>query len=425
MIIASLLIALLPVEGPFADLDYADAQARAVEQQKLLFVDFTASWCQPCKKMERDTWSNAEVVAWLRDHAVTIQVDVDEQKELARQFEVGAMPTVVVVRGDSEFDRVIGYKDAGEFLAWARDVAAGKRSSDELMQRARELADSEDVDARYDLASDLLQAGQHDLALEHYLWLWPATREVPGMYGVRLSFMLGDMAELAEAHPPARTAFEKILEGLQAEVDCEGIPDQLAWGEWSSMCKSFGQEPRIERWYERHRDAEGRLFAGELAAGQDALVAQQIRAEVFKVLLVRDRREDAVRVIGDASKYALEAIERYERIVGTTAEMDEPSRDEIVEFSRRAMAAEVSAVYAALLAVGQSEDAAAVARLLIDRLDTPGVRLALVGAALSVAPSEPSLERWLDEAEASGEAARTRSLRRRLERARKAEQVDR
>jgi hypothetical protein len=192
------------------------------------------------------------------------------------------------------------------------------------------------------------------------------------------------------------------------------------------MCKSLGQEARIERSYERHRYAEGRLFAGApRATGQDALVAQRIRAEVCEVLLGRDRPEDAVRVIDDSRAYALDVIERYERIIETSSDMVESSQSELQDFSRRRIAVEVSAVYAALLSVGKSEDATEVARLLLDRLDTPDARLALVGAALKVDPSDPSLDRWLDEAEASGEASRVRSLRRRLERARKTEQADR
>src|SRR6185503_17663836 len=117
---------------PFAELDYETALAQSKEKQKLLFVDFTATWCSPCKKMEHDTWPQAEVVAWLKANAIAIQVDVDRQAALAQRFSIEAMPTVVVLRGGEEFDRIVGYRDAPQFLAWAKDVAGGKRTSDEL-----------------------------------------------------------------------------------------------------------------------------------------------------------------------------------------------------------------------------------------------------------------------------------------------------
>jgi len=91
-------LAALSADAPIADLDYTAALARAKEHRELLLVDFTASWCQPCKRMETDTWESEEVVAWLGEHALAIQVDVDERQELAKQLHVKAMPTVVVVR---------------------------------------------------------------------------------------------------------------------------------------------------------------------------------------------------------------------------------------------------------------------------------------------------------------------------------------
>jgi thiol-disulfide isomerase/thioredoxin len=117
-------------DGPFADLPYEAALTRAKEQEKLLFVDFTASWCGPCKKMDADTWRNAEVGSWLAERAIAVQVDVDQRKDLARQFGVEAMPTVVVLRGGQDLARRTGYQDAAGFLAWAQGVAAGTLSGD-------------------------------------------------------------------------------------------------------------------------------------------------------------------------------------------------------------------------------------------------------------------------------------------------------
>jgi len=117
-------------DEPFTDLAYVAALAQATKQGKLLMVDFTATWCQPCKRMEKDTWGDPAVRTWLAEHAITLQVDVDEQKDLAAQFEVQAMPTVVVMRDGVVFDRVIGYQDAPSLLAWGRGVLAGRRSDD-------------------------------------------------------------------------------------------------------------------------------------------------------------------------------------------------------------------------------------------------------------------------------------------------------
>jgi len=403
------LVALASLEGPFAELGYDAALAQAKEKQKLLLVDFSATWCQPCKKMEADTWRSADVMAWLGEHALAIQVDVDKESELAKRFDVQAMPTVVAIRDGVEFDRIVGYRDQKQFLDWAGDVLAGKRSSDDLMARAKELADSKDVTARYHLARDLVRAKQYDLALTHYLWLWPATREEPGMGGVRLSYMLSDMANLAKRHPPAKKAFLEILDGLQTKIDAAAVPEFDDWAEWSRMCDYFAQQARVLTWYEKHRDDAGRLFAGKTGQFDE----DRIVDDVFDALMRASRSQDAVRLYADARRRGQGFVQHFEQMMASLPG-DDDSKKELEDFSRRKLTNDMTELYGALIAAGRNDEAADVGGLLIHALDTPDSRTALVSAGLAVAKAaDPSFARWLDEAEAAG--ANVKVLRKRLE----------
>lgn len=401
----------LQSDSPFSELGYEAALTQARSTGKLLLVDFTASWCQPCKRMEKETWENADVRAWLGQHALAIQVDVDEQSDLAKRFGIEAMPTVVVLREGQEFDRIIGYRDAAGFLGWGKDVLAGKHTSDELKTRTQELRDSKDVDARYDLAQDLLRAKQYEQALEHYLWLWPATREVPRMGGVRLSFMLSNMAELAKKHEPARNAFMQILEELQAkvEVDAAAIPAFRDWQEWSSLCQYFGERARILAWYEKRRDDQGRLFAGKTGESR----CDNMIEDVFEQLIEAERPLDAVRLYEDVHGRAERIVADYRQISAVDGGLDEEMREQMADFHRGKLTEDLSRLFAALLAAGRDPEASDVARLLLRTLDTPESRTALVSAGLDTAkrPYE-SFGRWLDEAEAA--SANVHALRRRL-----------
>jgi len=102
----------------FSALSLVEAKAKAVEQEKILLVDATADWCQPCKAMERTTWVDPEVIAWINLNAIAIQVDVDRQREEAKELKIQAMPTIIVFKDGRELDRVVGYQDAEELLAW-------------------------------------------------------------------------------------------------------------------------------------------------------------------------------------------------------------------------------------------------------------------------------------------------------------------
>ena len=72
--------------------------------KKLVVVDFTASWCGPCRIM-------APVFADLAKkfpNAVFLKVDVDELKPIAEQFSVEAMPTFLFIKEGDVKDRVVG-----------------------------------------------------------------------------------------------------------------------------------------------------------------------------------------------------------------------------------------------------------------------------------------------------------------------------
>src|SRR4051794_11634493 len=94
----------------FTELEYATARERAIAEGKLLLVDATAAWCGPCQMMDRTTWVDPTVVAWLGDHALAIQVDIDAHQDVARELRIEAMPTIIAFVGGTEFDRVVGAK---------------------------------------------------------------------------------------------------------------------------------------------------------------------------------------------------------------------------------------------------------------------------------------------------------------------------
>jgi len=61
---------------------YDEGLAKAKKEGKHLFIDFTAKWCGYCKKMDKTTFIEPDVVNMLNNDFISVRVDGDSEKEL-------------------------------------------------------------------------------------------------------------------------------------------------------------------------------------------------------------------------------------------------------------------------------------------------------------------------------------------------------
>ena len=91
---------------------------KAVAQGSPL-VDFWASWCGPCKMLA----PTVDKLAEKYDGKVIVgKVDVDEEQELARQFGVMSIPTVVLFKDGKEVQRTVGVQPQAAFERLVDDI---------------------------------------------------------------------------------------------------------------------------------------------------------------------------------------------------------------------------------------------------------------------------------------------------------------
>ncbi len=95
-------------------------------QKPMLFV-FGADWCTWCKKLEKSTLTDRELVAYINANFVPIHIDADRDPRVVEILEAEALPCAVVLSPNADLlGRIKGFKDAARYRA---ELAAAQRPS--------------------------------------------------------------------------------------------------------------------------------------------------------------------------------------------------------------------------------------------------------------------------------------------------------
>ena len=85
-------------------------KTEVVESDKPVLLDFWAPWCGPCRMVG----PIVEEIAQEREDIAVGKVNVDEEVELAMEFGVASIPTLVVVEHGKVMNKAIGYMPKAE-----------------------------------------------------------------------------------------------------------------------------------------------------------------------------------------------------------------------------------------------------------------------------------------------------------------------
>ncbi|MFN8138733.1 MAG: thioredoxin family protein [Fimbriimonadales bacterium] len=87
-----------------------EAYQVAKSTNRMLFVDFNATWCGPCQMYKRSVFTTPQFQA-MGKYYVFVDIDTDEQPDLAQKFGASAIPDLHFLKSDgTEVHRVVGYK---------------------------------------------------------------------------------------------------------------------------------------------------------------------------------------------------------------------------------------------------------------------------------------------------------------------------
>ena len=109
----------------FSTESWEDIKQRSQLEKKAIFIDVYTKWCGPCKKLDKTTFQDPDVSAYMNAHFINVKWDAEsaEYRNLAKSHSVSAYPTLMFLDNDEiEIKRVVGFQNNSRLLDLAKNV---------------------------------------------------------------------------------------------------------------------------------------------------------------------------------------------------------------------------------------------------------------------------------------------------------------
>ncbi len=104
----------------FQDLSFEESLKQAKKKNKLIFIDAYASWCGPCKMLDKNTFPDPSLGTYFNDKFINLKIDCEKHpdgRSIQNKYGVSAYPTMIWVDGDGVLvKKVVGYRTAEQLL---------------------------------------------------------------------------------------------------------------------------------------------------------------------------------------------------------------------------------------------------------------------------------------------------------------------
>ncbi|MCW5942300.1 MAG: thioredoxin fold domain-containing protein [Fimbriimonadaceae bacterium] len=186
----------------------AIAQAESKRSGKLLMVDFYTDWCGWCKKLDKDTYTDAKVID-LSNRVVSLKTDAEKEgKDLAKKYGVNGYPTILFLDPQgSVVGKIGGYLPPAGFAEELVKVTENYAAYPKLVATLKANPANGEANARM---AGILAARDSIARAETHL----AAAEKAGYKGAYLAGAynaVGDHYQLANEAKKAIAFFEKAV----------------------------------------------------------------------------------------------------------------------------------------------------------------------------------------------------------------------
>jgi len=88
-------------------------QKQVLDSAVPVLVDFTATWCGPCKMLEPVV---TQIASDLAGRLSVVKLDIDDNQNLTMQFQVMGVPTLILFKAGKPVERMTGYQPKDRIL---------------------------------------------------------------------------------------------------------------------------------------------------------------------------------------------------------------------------------------------------------------------------------------------------------------------
>lgn len=222
--------------------DYSEAVDKAGRLDRHIITEFYTDWCKWCKKMDDSTFTDSAVIA-MGKKFLFLRVNAEVDTSLANRFHVSGYPTVILLeKGGSEVDRVLGYKPPPEFAETMEGYLEGKGTYWSLEKDNREKPN--DPEVMFLMGKKKAERGNPEEARAQFERVVSLDKKNSSGYADDAQFQLGLMQRRDHSWYKAIEAFRSVIKNYPESELTEDAQLYIGWlyakaGDTKEALKSY------------------------------------------------------------------------------------------------------------------------------------------------------------------------------------------
>jgi thioredoxin-related protein len=136
---------------------WGEVKQKAAEENKMIFIDVYTTWCGPCKKMEKEVYTNDTVAQYFNQNFISVKIQFDSTKndsknvrmwrpiaiEFANKYEIEGFPTFLFFNSNGEIiNKGLGYHTTSQLIWTAKESKGLSGLNNELKRYLSGFVDS-------------------------------------------------------------------------------------------------------------------------------------------------------------------------------------------------------------------------------------------------------------------------------------------